>query len=98
MATRWQEKVPRNPGGEGVTYFKSDHSASLAEDFGDGVTYLKTDASIVKNFASLAVVEHLKEEVGLCWSATDFSIVSSVLEGELLAIRLALSKAHERNL
>uniref|UniRef100_A0A803PQY7 Reverse transcriptase domain-containing protein n=1 Tax=Cannabis sativa TaxID=3483 RepID=A0A803PQY7_CANSA len=54
------------------------------------------DASILDDAAGVAAVEVAELNVGDSWVASDFHTVSGILEGELLAILLALKVARER--
>ncbi|KAF4362416.1 hypothetical protein F8388_012208 [Cannabis sativa] len=58
----------------------------------------QTDASMMHKVAGMAIVETRDMAATELWAATDFAPVSSALEGELLAILMALRKARERNI
>uniref|UniRef100_A0A803PRV9 Reverse transcriptase domain-containing protein n=1 Tax=Cannabis sativa TaxID=3483 RepID=A0A803PRV9_CANSA len=57
-----------------------------------------TDASILNDEAGLAAVQRAEEDREMAWVATDFKKVAGILEGELLAILLALQVARQRNI
>ncbi|KAM6545081.1 hypothetical protein CsatB_025817 [Cannabis sativa] len=54
------------------------------------------DASILDDAAGVAAVEVVEPNVGDSWVASEFHTVSGILEGELLAILLALKVAREQ--
>uniref|UniRef100_A0A803QAN7 Reverse transcriptase domain-containing protein n=1 Tax=Cannabis sativa TaxID=3483 RepID=A0A803QAN7_CANSA len=56
-----------------------------------------TDASISGEEAGLAAVQRAADDGVLAWVATDFTKVSGILEGELLAILLTLQLARQLN-
>uniref|UniRef100_A0A803Q031 Reverse transcriptase n=1 Tax=Cannabis sativa TaxID=3483 RepID=A0A803Q031_CANSA len=57
-----------------------------------------TDASILNDEVGCAAVLRAEEDGKMAWVATDFKKGAGILEGELLAILLALQVARQRNI